>query len=90
MKVKTTFISNCIFFAFIAMFKKGGAVILVRSRYGKWFHALWLTPRGRTIEFIPVRPHTEVLGKWKGTKPKGFRGRLRVSRLSSVVKILGR
>lgn len=58
--------SNCVFFA-IALYlrraRKGdaGYIVFRRSRYGRFFHCLYLHRQRRLIHFRPVNPRVKIL-----------------------------
>ena len=70
---------NCLTFAIAQKRRLGGHIITVKSRYGWWCHAYWLSEEGVVYEFAPVEKHRKVQKLWHPLPPLVYEGKQRVA-----------
>lgn len=76
---KTISHGNCLTYALQQRLQQGGHIVMVKSRYGWWWHAYWMSDEGVTYEFAPVEPHRKVKKLWHPLPPMVYEGRQRVA-----------
>ena len=64
--------SNCYFWAYEKWVKEGGAVMMVRSKYGWWVHVRHVSIFGEITEYIPFEEHRK-----QALPPALFNGRVK-------------
>ena len=68
--------SNCYLFALRRWWTRGGYVVVRKSRYGWWPHALWSADLIDFYDYVPNAPRKRAF------PPLLFRGTVRVKRAS--------
>lgn len=53
--------SNCVFFALSQWWKKGGYIIIRKSKWGWWPHLLWSPDLKEFWEYQPQKPNHHLL-----------------------------
>ncbi|MEO0411850.1 MAG: hypothetical protein AAF221_08445 [Pseudomonadota bacterium] len=70
---------NCLTYVFTQRLRHGGRVVLIKSLYGWWCHAYWLSATGEVFEYAPVQPHRTVKKLWHPLPPLVYQGRERLA-----------
>jgi hypothetical protein len=65
---------NCYVFVLRQWWRKGGYVVLSRSKYGWWLHAVWSRDLVTFEDFVPLGPKRR-----RKMPPIWFAGRVRVT-----------
>ncbi|MEM1019577.1 MAG: hypothetical protein ACFBZ9_02660 [Sphingomonadales bacterium] len=76
---------NCLTYALAQWFQHGGHIISIKSQYGWWCHAYWLSPEGDVYEYAPVEPHRKVKKLWHPLPPLVYAGKERLAPVVPVV-----
>lgn len=70
---------NCLTYVISKRVREGGKIILIKSLYGWWCHAYWLSETGEVFEYAPVQPHRKVKKLWHPLPPLVYEGRPRLA-----------